>query len=141
MSASQVARFDKLKKLLSNDQTFADGFVAMGDFLALRGELNLAFLCLTRALELGHANDSEIRRRRRAILEEWENASDKRIRSRKSFWRTKIAKSEKVLKLARPWLGRFQAAEATLVKKGQFPSSAETLAEMASKKGSGKYRP
>ena len=61
MTSEQGVQFDKLKRLLANDQTFADGFVAMGDFLATRGELHMAFLSFTRALDTGHANEQAAR--------------------------------------------------------------------------------
>ncbi|MFT6864005.1 MAG: hypothetical protein ACJAVK_002567 [Akkermansiaceae bacterium] len=72
----------KHHKMVRNDQGFADGFTALGDHLSHRGHLNLGFLADTRAMNLGHQNPVEIRRRRRTFLEHAKyHFGEKRIRS------------------------------------------------------------
>ena len=141
LAAKEKAYYEKLRRLLQNDQTFADGFVAMGEFQARRGYLHLAFLCFTRAIELEHPNDSQMRRRRREILSEWESASSKRIPSKNKYWRVEIAKAEAHLKKATDWGKRFHTVEAQIVQREKkLPSFDETLARMKAMKIA-KYRP
>lgn len=141
LTAKEQAYHEKLRRLLQNDQTFADGFVAMGEFQARRGHLHLAFLCFTRALELEHPNDSQMRRRRREILSEWQSASNTRIPNRNKYWQVEIAKAEAHLKNARSWGKRFHIVEAQIVQREKkLPSFDETLARMEAMKIA-KYRP
>ena len=75
---------DRFLKMVGNDQSFADGFAALGDYLTFSGELNLAFLAFTRAMVLNHQNPVEIRRRRRTYLKHAEaHIQDSR---RKKSW-------------------------------------------------------
>jgi hypothetical protein len=130
-----------LRLLLQNDQTFADGFAAMGDHLGRRGDLHLAFLAYTRAIELKHPNDSEMRKRRRAILAEWESASDETIRNLNAFRRERIAIAEGHHRKAGAWIVRFQDVEAQLVKAtNALPPFEETLRKMDELKIA-RYRP
>lgn len=134
LSAEEKAHYEKLRRLLENDQTFADGFVAMGDFQCRCGNLHLAFISYTRALSLEHGNESEIRRRRRAILEEWQSASSKPIGNRLAYWRREIAKAEAHLPRAAGWLKQFQSMEASIVKSsGTFPTYSVTEDKLTEK--------
>ena len=139
-SPEKTERFNRLKLLVQNDQTFADGFVVLGDFLAARGDLNLAFLAYTRAIELKHPNDQQIRNRRKSLLAHFEQAASHEIPDRMAFWREQIAKAELTLTKAQQWLPQFQAAEAQLAKSMDSPpfGVVETKLE---KQGIKRYRP
>lgn len=111
--------FDRFLKMVRNDQSFADGFAALGDQLTFKGDLNLGFLGYTRAMVLNHQNPVEIRRRRRTYLKHAEShITDKDRRHRgTTFWKHEIAKAEKMISNGLAWLGKYKAVEAELVKK------------------------
>ncbi|MFT5409332.1 MAG: hypothetical protein ACI8XO_001137 [Verrucomicrobiales bacterium] len=109
-----------LMNLLRNDQSFADGFAAMGDHLALVGDLHLAFLSYSRAIELDHPNTSEMKRRRRALLRHRESVEDKKFRGnskRMAWWDAEVANAKKTIGKGAAWLKAFQRIEAALVKR------------------------
>lgn len=136
--------YQKLSNLLRNDQTFADGFLAMGDFLSQFGDLHLAFLAYSRAIELDHRNSNEIRRRRRALLNHRENHQDKRFRGnsrRLAWWDAEVKKANRTIAKSAAWLRKFQAAEARLVaSKGDAVEFAIVEAALV-KAGTTKSRP
>lgn len=98
--------YTKLANLLRNDQTFADGFVAMGDILAISGDFNLAYIAYVRAGELGHSNMAELQRRKVGIVNKWKTQKD-------SLTHTDVRAA---IKAATDWLEEFQAAESELGK-------------------------
>lgn len=113
-------RFQKLSNLLRNDQSFADGFLAMGDYLARVGNLHLAFVAYSRAIEIGHANTSAIKARRRKLLRHWEAAMHRRFRGnskRLAWWDEEVALAAGRVKAGAAWLEKFQEAEGRLVAK------------------------
>ena len=134
-----LAERERLVLLLQNDQSFADGFVLLGDMLANTGDLNLAFLAFTRAIELNHSNDSEIRRRRRELLGLFHAAEDTDFPDLMAYWRMRIAEAEDHLVKASHWLPKFQKIEAEMAKNA-LPKLSDVSAE-AEKRGVTRYRP
>ncbi|MEM7013570.1 MAG: hypothetical protein AAF585_19020, partial [Verrucomicrobiota bacterium] len=130
----------RLSLLVQNDRGFADGYMALGDQLANAGDLYLAFLCFTRAIELEHPNDPELRRRRRELIAVFAHGESKRSSSYSAYMNRKVEEGEEHLKLGDRWLGEFQKVEAQLVKSGKMPSFEESEAA-ASKAGVRRYRP
>lgn len=109
---------DRYEQLIRNDQTFADGFVTVGDALTFRRDLNLSFYAYTRAMMLSHQNHVEVRRRRRTYLKHDEVFSrNPAIRSRGvKYWEASIALAERQINGGLAWLGKFKAVEAELLK-------------------------
>ena len=113
-------RFDRLQRLLENDQTFADGFLVMGDFLANRGDLNLAYLCYKKASTLNHPNPPEVARRIASLYSQFHMATfdgggPKAYRA----WMQKItaqhsAEAARAFSLAEKWQAQFQETEGAL---------------------------
>ena len=134
-------KVNQLENLLRNDQGFADGFAAMGDYLASSGQLHLAFLSFSRAIELQHPNTSEMKRRRRELLNHRESVEDKGFRGnskRMAWWDQEVAAASKKINKGAAWLVQFKKAEAKLVaKKGdtvEFQSVEAALEKIGVKK-------
>ncbi len=105
-------------QMVRNDQSFADGFAALGDDLAGAGDLHLSLIAHTRAMLLGHQNPKEIRRRRRELLKHQEmitRPSGMRVRGSK-HWMKEIAKAEALIGGGQQWLAKFKATEAGLLR-------------------------
>lgn len=110
--------FSRFPQMVRNDQGFADGFAAFGDFLSLTGNLNLAFLSYTRAILLKHQNTAEMRRRRRKYLGHAEFYIQKNRKLKgMTYWRSELAKAEERIKGALAWLEQFQSVEGELVQR------------------------
>ena len=121
--ASKSDYYRRLQRLIQNDRTFPDGYVVMGDYLSKTGELNLAFLAYTKAIDLGHSNPDEIRRRRRALLRHFEEYVDRKrffiSSSRTRWWSAKIKEAQEEIAAGDAWLEEFQSVEARLVETKQ----------------------
>lgn len=113
----QLEHRNRFLKMVRNDQTFADGFAALGDYLTFSGDLNLAFLAYTRAMVLKHQNPVEIRRRRRTYLKHAEAhiRDPKRKHRGTAFWKAEIAKAEGMIRQGLAWLERYKTVEGELV--------------------------
>ena len=108
----------RYEQLIRNDQSFADGFVLVGDALTLVGDLHLSFVAYTRAMMLNHQHPVEVRRRRRTFLKYQEMITRKsgmRVRG-VSYWKAEIAKMEKKIQGGLNWLDQFKKVEGELVK-------------------------
>ena len=110
----------KYGMLLKNDQSFADGFLLVGDYLKHKGSLHISFLAHTRAMMLGHQNPDEIRRRRRDYIDYFKKFGSgpnyrKNIRRDKARAHV-IAQAERVINKGANWLEEFKAMEAKLLK-------------------------
>ncbi len=102
--------------MVKNDQTFADGFLVLGDFLFRNHQLNLSFLAHTKAMTLEHQNPSEIRRRRKAYLT-YNGTFPRGHKSEKiKPWEKGIERAEAMLANGQAWLEKFKETEATLLK-------------------------
>lgn len=125
-------RLKKLQLLVSNDQTFSDGFLVLGDALLKKGQLHLAYLSYIRASELGYPNKAALHNRTKILTNQWKDAGTPA---------TNIAAAKAYFKASSQWLTKFQAQEAKIVKtKNTLPSYKETkLALQAS--GVHKVRP
>ena len=111
-------RLDKrYEQLIRNDQSFADGFVLVGDALTRTGDLHLSFAAYTRAMMLKHQHPVEVRRRRRTFLKYQEMITRKSGRVRGvSYWMSEIAKMEKKIQGGLNWLDQFKKVEGELLK-------------------------
>ena len=114
------SKLNFLKRLIQNDNTFPDGYLVFGDYLANTGQLNLAFIAYTRAIDLGHRNPNEIRRRRRALLKHFEQYVDKKRLlnqwHRSKWWTAKIEEARREIQEGADWLRDYQELEAEMVK-------------------------
>ncbi len=102
-------------QMVRNDQSFADGFSTLGDYLATKGHLNLAFLSYTRATLLGHQNPAEIERRKHALLTHILMRPNVRNKQDPSFAPI-IANAEKKIAAGDTWLTQFKQTEAALLR-------------------------
>lgn len=105
-------------QMVKNDQSFADGFLVLGDYLTEKGDLSLAFLAHTRAMMLGHQNPDEIRRRRRAYLtyhQTFPGIPRSKITVRNKPWAKGIANAENMINKGANWLTLFKEKEAQLL--------------------------
>ena len=109
---------ERYEQLIRNDQSFADGFVTVGDALTFRGDLNLSFFAYTRAMMLGHQNPVVVARRRRAFLKHKKTffPGEKNNLRGDDFGKTEIAAAEKKINGGLAWLDHFKNAEADLLK-------------------------
>ncbi|MCH2206246.1 MAG: tetratricopeptide repeat protein [Lentisphaerales bacterium] len=106
----------KLKKMVLNDQHFADGFLALADFLSESGELNLALRAYMRAEVLGHSKSDYIQMRFNAVFKHVKHLfkDDDKTKSLVEKQREIILNE---FKKAEQWSLEFQKAEAELIKK------------------------
>lgn len=125
-AAEQSAAPEVIKRLelmLENDQTFADGFLVTGDFLAATGDLNLAFLCYKRAETLGHPNKPELEKRLRGLYAHFHEISyDGGGAKAYAAWMAKVktkhdTEAANAFAGAATWLKQFQKTETALVAK------------------------
>jgi len=108
----------RYEQLIRNDQTFADGFVLVGDALTRTGDLHLSFVAYTWAMMLQHQHPVEVRRRRRTFLKYQEMITRKsgmRVRG-VSYWKAGIAKMEKKIERGLNWLDQFKEVEGEMLK-------------------------
>lgn len=114
----KLDRLVKLQLLVSNDQTFSDGFLVLGDALLKKGLLHLAYLSYVRASELGHPNKTALHNRTKLLTSQWKQAGAPT---------TTIATARGYFQASSKWLSKFQAQEAALVnKKKILPSFKQT---------------
>ena len=136
MSEENKERANYLVKLILNDREFADAYVVFGDVLLKSGELHLAMRAYQRAQHLDHPNKNEVQRRIDAVLFHWKGGlydvtklstvEKGRISQKNAF----SAESQYIDK----WHASFDAAEAALVKKGEFPGFTQTISNMSKNK-------
>lgn len=109
---------ERYEQLIRNDQSFADGFMAVGDALTSRGDLNLSFFAYLRAEMHGHQNPDEVKRRIAAYLKHHETylrTAGTNLRGA-SYQKTVVASGEKKIKDGLAWLEQFKSVEAELLK-------------------------
>ncbi|MEM9081673.1 MAG: hypothetical protein AAGC74_13390, partial [Verrucomicrobiota bacterium] len=109
-------REKKHEQMIRNDQSFADAFVAFGDELSIRGDLNLSFLAYTRAMMIGHPLPEEIRKRRRRFLRHKNTYIDCELKFRgKKRWEKEVKEAEEKIHRGLKWLAEFKKTESTLL--------------------------
>ncbi|MDG2212999.1 MAG: hypothetical protein P8M70_04160 [Verrucomicrobiota bacterium] len=128
LTAERKKRFDKLQNLLRNDQSFADGFLVMGDFLVMIGDLHLGTISYYRSLQLQHPNPGMVNRRINMVENHWREGS---LRSDK--W-TSRDKAEKLISAGKIWVVNFQMKESVLVALGEMPDFKTVQATMTDSK-------
>lgn len=102
--------------MVKNDQTFADGFLVLGDFLFEADQLNLSFLAHTKAMTLGHQHSAEIQRRRKAYLT-YNRTFPRGYKPEKiKPWEKGVERAEAMLNNGQAWLEEFKETEASLLK-------------------------
>ncbi|MDP4780092.1 MAG: hypothetical protein NWS16_07635 [Akkermansiaceae bacterium] len=107
---------DRYEQLIRNDQSFADGFVTVGDALTFRGDLNLSFFAYTRALMLDHQNPGEVSRRRLTYLKYFETfLSNERNLRGDTHQKAAIKNAEEKINGGLAWLEQFKAVETDLL--------------------------
>ena len=127
-----------LEKLLKNDQSFADGFLVMGDALAKNGDLNIAKLSYRRALSLGHPNKVEITRRIKEIDTHYKSGSS----SAKKTSRTGVRiPSAHELSKAVDWKKKFQFTESEIIREKETLPDFREVEKLMEQRGVFRYRP
>jgi tetratricopeptide (TPR) repeat protein len=134
--------FERLQRLLENDQTFADGLLVMGDHLANKGDLNLAFLCYKRALLLGHPNPLVIKIRVDRLYRHFHEETISGRGGMEKLRRDYEAKASRVFAEAAGWLANFKKTEAELVaKKGDAVTEPSIVEAELERRGIKRPRP
>ncbi len=137
----------KVRRLLENDQSFADGFLVMGDHLAATRDISLALLAYKRAVALGHPNRKELQRRIDRITSYVVGTDFDPAKSTYKAYtaprRQALADSlKRSFDGATAWLEAFQRIEGEMAAKSgdQTLTPAEVEAEMA-RRGLKRFRP
>ena len=129
----------KFMRLIKNDQHFADGFLALADFLAGTGDLNLALRAYMRAQQLGHSRKDQIDEMIKGIFEHINH----RVSDEKKLTQMLKATKQQILdefKKAEEWSKSFQAMEAKLLMKYKNVDF-KTTYQALKKSGVSHYRP
>lgn len=128
LSAEQQKRYEHLKNLLRNDQSFADGCLVMGDFLNQLGDKHLAFVAYARALKLNHPNAEMVKGRMKSLTEHWKGGE----LSAAQF--TTLEKTNKYFAGAEKWLNEFKQVEASLLVENPDPTFDDVFKAMKEQK-------
>lgn len=123
----------KYELLIKNDQSFADGFMSLGDLLASKGDLNLALRAYIRAEKLQHANKEMLDKKIESIVahiskDNYRNEAQLKLKidKYKESINAEFAAAEK-------WVEEFKKAETELLKNKENVSYKDVYAALKSK--------
>lgn len=135
---NKYSREDRIKRhkyelLIKNDQSFADGFMSLGDLLASKGDLNLALRAYVRAEKLQHPNKEILDKKIKSIVS---HISKNHTRDEAQL-RLKVDKyKESILAefaSAEKWVEEFKKAEVELLENKENVNYKEVYAALKSK--------
>ena len=139
-SKKLLAKIKRLILLVRNDQTFADGFVVLGDALLRRGEMNLAVRCYLKAIKLEHHNTEFVQKKIEEVLKhilEARNHGKEKIKKYKAYYMKNIAIENQKLE---EWQGLYTEIEEDLIQQG-LEASFNQITEVMKEKKIKKFRP
>jgi tetratricopeptide (TPR) repeat protein len=147
LTGERAERREKARRLLENDQAFADGFFFMGDDLLHGGDLNLALLAYKRAALLGHPNQKELQRRIAELTKYlMERGYDSGKTTYRKYTQKRKAELEASIKTSfdksAAWLESFKKIESEMaVKSGDEKLTPEIVEQEMIRRGIKRYRP
>lgn len=136
----EVLKRSKFEKLIRNDQSFADGFLSLADFLASKGDLNLAIRAYLRAEKLGHPKKEFITRKINMLVTHFYKLGGREPKGLADKVAIERKKIEAEFTKAALWVEEFKKVETELLQKKSKVEYKEVYAALK-KKGIKSYYP
>lgn len=132
-SVEDVRKRATFEKLIRNDQSFADGFLSLADFLGATGDLNLALRAYMRAEKLGHPKKEYITKKIEMLVAHLSIMGirdEEKLRQEVEVFRKQI---EEEFNKAEVWVEEFKKTETELLRKKASVDYKEVYAELKRK--------